>query len=299
MKALRGLDWFGIFLLACGIVLTLAGIAFGGTIFAWRSAGVIATIMAGASSFIALGLWEWKGATNPFFAPELFQGEANRFPLFLILMMVGGMSMYSASAFWTQQCQAMFFSDPTRIGVSAIPSGIGGSIGGFLGGILLGKGKLFRAKYLLMYGISVKLIADGLFTTINPNRFNLALAAGFLGMFGMGIVLVGTIVLVQLTCSDKHLGLASLILSSARAIGGSLAITCYTSIMQNTLKKDAKTRVADAVRPFGVPSDSLPPLIATLIGGRPQKALGLKGVTAEVVQKASDVIKWSWGLSFQ
>ena len=68
LKELLSLDWGGILLLACGIVLTLAGIAFGGTIFPWKSAGTIATITVGILSLLTLGLWEWKGAKNPFFS---------------------------------------------------------------------------------------------------------------------------------------------------------------------------------------------------------------------------------------
>jgi hypothetical protein len=109
------------------MVLTLVGIAFGGKTFPWSSPGTILPLTIGICSFIALGLWEWKGAKNPFFAHALFSGNSKRFALFLILTFVGGMSAYSATAFWTQQSQGMFFSDPDKIGLSAIPSGIGGA----------------------------------------------------------------------------------------------------------------------------------------------------------------------------
>src|ERR1700761_9400329 len=92
------LDWLGIFLLACGIVLTLVGIAFGGTIFPWASAGVIVPVCLGISSFIALLIWEWKGAKNPFFSHGLFDGPNNRFGVCLVLTLVGGMSLYAAAA---------------------------------------------------------------------------------------------------------------------------------------------------------------------------------------------------------
>jgi hypothetical protein len=109
--------------------LTLIGIAFGGTTFPWGSAGVIAPITIGVTSFILLVVWEWRYAKNPFFSPELFEGKipgkSNRFGLILLLTLVGGMSLYSQAAFWTQETQMVFTSDPTQIGLSAIPTGLG------------------------------------------------------------------------------------------------------------------------------------------------------------------------------
>ena len=127
MKRFLELDWIGILFYAIGIVLVLLGLSFGGKTFPWASAGVIAPLVIGLSSFIMLGIWEWKFAEQPFFAHSLFTGPSKRFPLFLGLTFVGGMSSYAANAFWTQEAQAMFFSDPDKIGLSALPIGIGGA----------------------------------------------------------------------------------------------------------------------------------------------------------------------------
>jgi hypothetical protein len=113
--------------MAVGIVLTLMGLAFGGTQFPWGSGGVIAPLMIGILSLCLLGIWEWKIASNPFFAHELFIGKGRTFTLQLLLTFVGGMSLYTAAAFWTQQCQGMFVRDPIKIGLSAIPGGVGGA----------------------------------------------------------------------------------------------------------------------------------------------------------------------------
>jgi hypothetical protein len=79
----------------------------------------------GILSIIALVAWEWRFARNAFFSRELFQGKNNRFGILLILTLVGGMSLYASLAFWTQQAQGMFFSDPDKIGLSALPNGFG------------------------------------------------------------------------------------------------------------------------------------------------------------------------------
>jgi hypothetical protein len=103
------------------------GLAFGGNQFPWGSAGVIAPLTIGIVSLASLGFWEWKIASSPFFAHELFIGKGRTFTLQLLLTFVSGMSLYTASAFWTQQCQGMYVRDPIKIGLSAIPGGTGGA----------------------------------------------------------------------------------------------------------------------------------------------------------------------------
>jgi hypothetical protein len=111
--------------LAASIILTLVPLSLGGSLYAWNSARVLVLLSMGIISTCALLLWEWKFARNPFFSRELFQGKNNRFGILLILTLVGGMSLYSSLAFWTQQAQGMFFSDPDKIGLSALPNGFG------------------------------------------------------------------------------------------------------------------------------------------------------------------------------
>lgn len=118
-------------------------------------------------------------------------------------------------------------------------------------------------------------------------------------MFGMGLSLVALIVAVQLASSDTHIGLATLVLGSIRAIGGSVAVTIYTSIMQNTLKKDAGPRVFAATAKFGIQRETLAKFVPLMMGGRIKDALRLPGVTNEAVQAAGDALKWSYTLVFQ
>jgi hypothetical protein len=301
--------------MAIGVVLFLMGVAFGGADFPWKSAGTILPIVIGICSLIALGIWEWKIASNPFFAHELFIGQARTFPIFLIITFVGGMSLYSAAAFWTQQVQGMWFRDPIKIGLSSIPGGIGGAgtfhfpdpirgmlmcvVGGFLGGVLMGKARLLSSRLMLIYGVVIKIIADGLFMTVTPNNFTSALGFGFLAMFGVGFMLVALIVSTQLTCNDRNIGLATLVLGSVRAMGGSLAVTIFTSIIQNTLKTDGPERVKHAVLPLKVPLTSLGALIKMVIGGQDRLAAQLPGVTPEAVRATRNALKWTWGLAFQ
>jgi hypothetical protein len=299
LTALLELDWVGVALMAVGICLTLMGLAFGGVQFKWGSAGVIAPLTLGFLSLAALGIWEWKIAAHPFFAHALFVGKARTFTLQLFLTFVGGMSLYTAAAFWTQQCQGMFTRDPIEIGLSAMPGGFGGAVGGFLGGLLIGRGRGMGSNHILMYGSGLKMISDAVFTTLKPNTFHLAMGMGFVAMFGMGMSLVALIVCVQLASDDAHIGLATLVLGSIRAIGGSVAVTIYTSIMQNTLNEDARPRVAKELERLGVTPEAIKELVPKLLGGKELLQTNISSVTPHALQVAKDTVKWTWALAFQ
>jgi trichothecene efflux pump TRI12 len=152
---------------------------------------------------------------------------------------------------------------------------------------------------LLIYGATIKLISDAVMTTLTPNTFPLALGMGFLAMFGMGMSLVALVVCVQLASEDSHIGLATLVLGSIRAIGGSVAVTIYSSLMQNTVKKDAPTRVGKAVIPLGVSRETLHSLVPLLVGGKIEQAGHVPGVSSQALKAGLDALKWTYTLVFQ
>lgn len=164
---------------------------------------------------------------------------------------------------------------------------------------MIGRAPWLGSNRLLFYGASIKLISDIVFTTLTPSKFALAMGMGFLAMFGMGLSLVALVVAVQLASDDKHIGLATLVLGSIRAIGGSVAVTIYTSIMTNTIKKDAAPRILTATLPLGLPRAVAPKFIPLLLGGRIADAGKLPGVTAAEVTAGLDALKWTYTLVFK
>lgn len=106
---------------------------------------------------------------------------------------------------------------------------------------------------MLIYGATVKVIADAALTTLTPDTLPRALGLGWFSMIGTGWLSVSLIVCIQLTCEDKNIGLATMLLGSMRSSGGAVAVTVYSTILGNTVRSRIVRRVMEALKPLGVP----------------------------------------------
>lgn len=140
---------------------------------------------------------------------------------------------------------------PINIAVLTLTCAI---VGGVIGGLLLGKFWFFEARYLLGFGCICKLIADVFLSRCTPDTLALAIAMAALGSLGMGIVAVATITAVQLSCVEKDIGLASLLLQSLRAAGGSTALAVYANYIQESFKTQIAILVIPYIKQFKIPN---------------------------------------------
>lgn len=167
--------------------------------------------------------------------------------------------------------------------------------------MLIGKGQIFKTHYCLIYGTLIKTIADFLISMIQPTgpySIPFGMGIGFLSMLGTGWITVSLIVCVQLSCSDENLGLATLLLGAVRAIGGSVAVTIYTSLLNNTLTTQAGPTIGKAVVPLGYPESGLRNLIFELTNENIPAAAGLPNVTPRVLGTAREALKVVWTVGF-
>jgi len=172
-------------------------------------------------------------------------------------------------------------------------------VGGFAAGMRIGKTRYFKTNWCLLYGCIFKVAADGAMTSLTPDTVARGLGLSFLSMIGTGWISVSLIVCVQLACDDGDIGLATLLLGSIRAVGGSVAITIYSTILNNKLQNDAPLLVAQAVLPLGLPMQLLEPLIYALINEQGPATLALPGMTPEILAAGDRAMKESWGMGFR
>jgi Fungal trichothecene efflux pump (TRI12) len=174
-------------------------------------------------------------------------------------------------------------------------------VGGFGAGMLIGRYPAFRTNLCLLYGTIIKTIADYCLVLIQPSGIHskgFGMGIGFLSMFGTGWTSVSLIVCVQLSCADEDIGMATLILGAVRAVGGSVAVTIYSTLLNGVMKHDAGKIVGRAVVPLGYPVAGLGPLIINLINENVEAAAQLPGVTPAILQAAREALKLTWTKGF-
>jgi hypothetical protein len=167
--------------------------------------------------------------------------------------------------------------------------------------MLIGRSGAFRTNLCLIYGTVIKTVADYCLVLIEPTGVHskaYGMGIGFLSMFGTGRTSVSLIVCVQLCCADEDIGMATLILGAVRAVGGSVAVTIYSTLINGVMKHDAGKVVGNAVVPLGYPAESLEPLIVNLINENVDAAANLPGVTSTVLQAARFALQNVWSKGF-
>jgi hypothetical protein len=92
--------------------------------------------------------------------------------------------------------------------------------------------------------------------------------------------------------------MATLLLGAVRAIGGSVAVTIYSALLNNTLKEQAAKTIGAAVFPFGLPESSYPSLILDLINENIPAAAATPGVTPQILEAARNALKVVWTHGF-
>ena len=124
------------------------------------------------------------------------------------------------------------------------------------------------------------------------NPFGLGI--GFLSMVGTGWTSVSLIVCVQWVCDDRDIGRATLILGAVRTVGGSVAITIYSTLLNSVMTKQAGPRVAEAVLPLGYPLSGLQPLVLNLINENVEQAGQLPNMTPVILDAARTALSETW-----
>ncbi len=102
-QKLGHLDLPGSSLLTTGLVLFLVGLNLGGSLYAWTSPRVLATMIIGIIILIIFGIWEWKGTKTGILHHELFQGENDRgrsFALYNALIFIEAILLFTFAIFY-------------------------------------------------------------------------------------------------------------------------------------------------------------------------------------------------------
>lgn len=83
-ELVKKFDFVGLFLYTAGITLFLLGISWGGSVYPWKSASVIATTVIGALATAAFGFWEFRrDLEEPLMPPHVLKNFGECLILYL------------------------------------------------------------------------------------------------------------------------------------------------------------------------------------------------------------------------
>ncbi|KIW02240.1 uncharacterized protein PV09_06393 [Verruconis gallopava] len=230
-QLLKELDYIGLLLFTAGCLFILLGLNWGGGLYKWDSAHVIATIIVGGICFIALGFWEsFVSLKYPILPPHLFK-RWSEFTAYLVLCFVAGMMYYSLSVIWPSQSTLLFIntSDTILRGVYASLIAYGNVVAGYYCLLIMPWVKHEKTQLVILFCIETAFLgsmssvgigdkAQAIATVILIQAVNLPPSPLSFGM-------------VSLHLKDQNdIGVAVGLISTFRLIGGAIATAIYTSI---------------------------------------------------------------------
>ncbi|KAH6714953.1 fungal trichothecene efflux pump [Leptodontidium sp. 2 PMI_412] len=296
MEQLKRMDFVGLVLFCGGLSVFLIGLAWAGTVYPWKSAHVIATIVVGAVVLIIFVLYDAYIHPGDTLLPlHLFKSRG--YLAMVITAMVGSCVYYSMNVLWPQQIGYLFPGTTTHNGWLACIVGSATLIGQMVGGVLCRY--VPRSRLILIISCVSLTAFSAAMVSVGPGDETKGIALMFMACFSVGIIETCSLALAPLACASEDLGAALGALGSIRSGGASVATAIYTTILSNKLGKFIPALVTTAALDAGLPSSSLPELFANLSTGTLSAVPGINpniisAVVAANAEAASKSFQYVW-----
>jgi MFS family permease len=249
LDGVKAVDWFGIFTFLGFTLMILLGLDFGGVLFPWDSAKVIALLVVGGAMIFAFIYSETKVAKYPLIPMTLFRRGTN-VAAFLVVFF-HGFVFIAGEYYMPLYFQAVLEASPLRSGLLLLPFIVTGAIAGVLCGVVMHRTGRFCE--IIWVGTVLLTIGFGLFVSFDAYT-STAKAVGFLivGGIGSGILFEAPMIAIQSQVEQQDVATATATLSFIRNIGVSISIIIGGTIFQNSMNNRASF-----LRDAGLPQDLL------------------------------------------
>lgn len=276
-------DHIGFVLFVAGTILFLLGLSWGGSLYAWDSAHVIATLIVGVVLLIALGFWcAYAKLENPFLPTHLL-GDV-RFMAVVCIETTGAMSYYAFAVIWPAAVAVLYPSLTTDdAGWLSSTTSLCFLMGQTLGNVLA---SVFEPKYVLWVAVPGTL---ALVAAVAADPSNMSLSVGVLvpGLLCTGISDGLAITMSTMVIKDQdEIGTAGGISGAIRSLGGTVASAVYGAVLTNRLAQTIPQYVPPAAINAGLPSSSIPQLINALTGTNATAISAVPGAHANILAAA-------------
>ncbi|KAJ5606312.1 hypothetical protein N7510_009093 [Penicillium lagena] len=257
---LKKIDYLGCATMLISAILILLPISWGGTKYAWSSAGVIAPLVLGIVFFGIFVLIELKLAALPLIPMHIFKNTTvsgalggaffTGFMFYCNLYYVRPSSYSDLQDHGTddlqlpQFYQVVYDASPLRSGVLLLPLVVTQCIVSFTSGFIVSKTGNYTIN--IWVGFAIWAIACGLLSTISPTT-SIAKLVGYqiLSGIGSGQTLQTNLVAIQASVKRSDMAVATSTRNFLRMLGGTVALSACAAILNNT----ARTELSSLISP--------------------------------------------------
>lgn len=244
-----------------GLTIFLMGVSWGGSMYPWKSAATICSLVIGGVLIIALFVWEtFAKLKYPAIPVKFFANQG--FISLVCCATVASMFYYSAVFLWPQQVQTLFTTDVQYGGWLSCTVAASTALGQVCAGAITRWGG--NVRYWLIFSTFAMVGFVAALASLTPSDKNTGIALTILGPFFVGFIELASLALAPLFCAAQDIGLASGLLASIRSAGGSVAVAVYTAILNNRLTTTIPNNIIPAAEEAGLSSSRVSELMAAV-----------------------------------
>jgi len=282
-QKIKALDYGGMVLFMGGEVLFLMGINWGGGLYPWKSAQVIACIIIGALVLVAFVFYEAYVPSDPLIPTSLLKNL--QFMMFTACACVGGMIYYALGVVWPSTVATLFTTDLIHQGWLSVSATAGNQLGNICCGIAFAS--IGRVRYQLIAASILMTAFIGSIASTTQYSQTRSVVLSIFGTFFAGFVEVIPIVAIPFTTAPEDIGLAIGVMGAIRGSAGAIATAIYVSILTNKDNTLSARYIPPAVLKAGLPESSLPDLFKALAAGTADALAKVPGFNTTVAAALS------------
>ncbi|KAI1423110.1 major facilitator superfamily domain-containing protein [Xylaria sp. FL1777] len=242
MRRLLRIDYVGNIILIASTFSILYALTYGGTVFSWSSARILAPLIIGFAGFALFG-WYETTVNEPVMPPELFKSRT-------AVIIFGATFFNSLLLYWVLfflpvYFQATLLVSAARAGVLLLPSILFAIPGSIVAVLALTKWGKYKPIHLA--GFAFSLLGLGIFTLLNE-KSSLALIVIFQAItaIGGGLVLNTLLPGVQAQLPESYQAAVTAAWSFIRSFGSIWGVSIPAAIFNNRFSQLLAQRVTDS-----------------------------------------------------
>ena len=250
-------DWWGALALTAGMVPLLLALSWGGTVYGWGSASIVALLGGAVVALVVFGLRELR-ASEPILDLRLFKDRG--FSASMAVLFLSGAAMFSAIMFLPLFLQSVLGRSASNSGALLTPMMISLVIGSVLTGQLISR--TGRYKLYGIVGLAISVVGMYLLSGLGVATSNSMVVVDMLLVgFGLGVTMPLFTISLQ-SQFPTRMGEVTGALQFFRSIGGTVGVALLGGVMNAAFARELTSLVARDAGKFGAAAPILDRLTA-------------------------------------